>query len=73
MSLERDKIRLDAYLAAETKILNGSFSVEIEGMKFQSAELDKIQKKIDELEERIAQQDGSGGIRVSQVVFGGGR
>ena len=73
MSLKQDKKRLDLYLKAEAAILDGSFSTEIKGMKFQDLSLKDVRDEIKILEERIALAEGSGGITVSQVVFGGGR
>lgn len=71
MSLERDKQRLELYLQAEAKLLSGKRTVEISGMKFHEIGLAKVQEKIDQLETRIANAEGSGGFSVSAVVFRG--
>ena len=57
--------RLDAYLAAETKVLSGQ-KVVIDGTEFTRADLSAIQKGIDLWDKRV-QQASRGGIYVRRL------
>lgn len=65
--------RLDAYLAAETRILTAGFSVRLSERQRQEAELASIQKAIKELEARLAAEQGRpasrGSLRFRTAVF----
>lgn len=63
--------RLDAYLAAEARILNAGFSVQLGERRRQEAELERIQIAIKELEARVAQESGTarGSLSYRSVVF----
>lgn len=67
--------RLDAYLAAETRILTAGFSVRFDQRQRQEAELGEIRKAIRELEAKLAVERGSGGsagsLRYRTAVFNG--
>lgn len=66
--------RLDAYLAAEARILSAGFSVRLSERQRQEAELATIQKAIKELEARLAVETGGGSsskgsLRYRTAVF----
>lgn len=67
--------RLDAYLAAEARILMAGFSVRFDQRQRQEAELAEIRKAIRELEARLAAERGRGGsggsLRYRTAVFNG--
>ncbi|MCW0398760.1 hypothetical protein NB688_000574 [Xanthomonas sacchari] len=68
--------RLDAYYAAELRILTAGFSVRYDLRQRQEAELGEIRKAIAQLELRVAQEQSpgrAGSLRYSTVVFNGSR
>lgn len=63
--------RLDAYRAAETKILEGAQRVSIGSRSYDRAALADIRAEIRGLENRLARLENSAGGR-AQISFGGG-
>jgi hypothetical protein len=61
---------LAAYRAARTKILSGQ-EYSIGGRRLQRPDLQAVEKKIEELEARIAILQNSGRIKTSTAIFGG--
>lgn len=67
--------RLDAYLAAEARILSVGFSVRFAERQRQEADLAAIQKQIEKLEAQLAAEQGrrtgASSLRHRTVVFSG--
>lgn len=62
--------RLDAYLAAEARILSAGFSVQLDQRRRQEAELAEVRRGIRELEARLAGETrGAGTLRYKTAVF----
>lgn len=66
--------RLNLYLAAEKKILEGNQSYSTKnGMSFTRADLPTIQNEIRRLRNELAMAQNGGVLTFSNVVFGGRR
>ena len=66
--------RLDAYLAAEARILASGFSLQFNQRRIQEAELETIRKAIAQLQQQLAQEQAAaaghaGSMRYRKTVF----
>lgn len=66
--------RLDAYLAAEARILTNGFSLQFNQRRLQEAELETIRKAIAQLQQQLAQEQASiigqpGSLQYRRAVF----
>ncbi|UZP67726.1 DUF6148 family protein [Desulfovibrio mangrovi] len=66
---ERTQNRLDAYYAAETAILAGHQSYTVEGTAYTRANLQDVQRMINQLRNELTAMRNGGSIRQTQVVF----
>lgn len=60
--------RMAIYVAAETKILTTQQSYAVGGRSMQRAALKEVQDKIDSLQKRINQLNGTGASRIRRAV-----
>lgn len=66
--------RLDAYLAAEARILTNGFSLQFNQRRLQEAELETIRKTIAQLQQQLAQEQAAstgqpGSLQYRRPVF----
>lgn len=63
--------RLDAYLAAEARILSAGLSVRLDIRQRQEAELAQVRAGIESLQRQLAQESGAGrgSLSYRRVVF----
>jgi len=77
MTLQQLQHRLELYLNAEQKLLEGNQEWEIDGERFRRVDLESVQAEIRRLRNEIATVErveaGGGLLHTTQAVFGGRR